>query len=60
MGHAGAIGLVRAFHAALGRPGVRGLIIEPRDMSNADFGKLLAADYVRMAQVIKASGAKIG
>ena len=33
--------------------------IEPRDMSNADFGKLLAADYVRMAQVVKASGAKI-
>jgi hypothetical protein len=26
--------------------------IEPRDMSNADFGKLLAADYVRMAQVV--------
>ena len=33
--------------------------IEPRDMSNAEFGKLLAADYVRMAQVVKASGAKI-
>lgn len=33
--------------------------IEPRDMSNTDFGKLLAADYVRMAQVVKASGAKI-
>jgi len=33
--------------------------IEPRDMSNADFGKLLAADFVRMAQVVKASGAKI-
>lgn len=33
--------------------------IEPRDMSNADFGKLLAADYVRMAQVVKASGAKL-
>jgi tripartite-type tricarboxylate transporter receptor subunit TctC len=33
--------------------------IEPRDLSNADFGKLLAADYVRMAQVVKASGAKI-
>ena len=33
--------------------------IEPRDMSNADFSKLLAADYVRMAQVVKASGAKI-
>ncbi len=33
--------------------------IEPRDMSNADFAKLLAADYVRMAQVVKASGAKI-
>ncbi len=33
--------------------------IEPRDLSNAEFGKLLAADYVRMAQVVKASGAKI-
>ncbi len=33
--------------------------IAPRDMSNADFSKLLAADYVRMAQVVKASGAKI-
>jgi len=33
--------------------------IEPRDMSNADFAKLLAADSVRMAQVVKASGAKI-
>lgn len=33
--------------------------IEPRDMGNAEFGKLLAADYVRMAQVVKASGAKI-
>ncbi len=33
--------------------------IEPRDMSNAEFGKLLAADYLRMAQVVKASGAKI-
>jgi len=33
--------------------------IEPRDMSNADFGKLLAADYVRMAQVVKAAGAKL-
>jgi tripartite-type tricarboxylate transporter receptor subunit TctC len=33
--------------------------IEPKAMSNADFSKLLAADYVRMAQVVKASGAKI-
>ena len=33
--------------------------IEPRDLSNADFSKLLAADYVRIAQVVKASGAKI-
>ena len=33
--------------------------IEPRDLSNGDFSKLLAADYVRMAQVVKASGAKI-
>ena len=32
--------------------------IEPQDLSNADFAKLLAADYVRMAQVVKASGAK--
>jgi len=33
--------------------------IEPQDLSNADFAKLLAADYVRMAQVVKASGAKL-
>ncbi|MET0310615.1 MAG: tripartite tricarboxylate transporter substrate binding protein [Burkholderiaceae bacterium] len=33
--------------------------VEPRAMSNADFTKLLASDYVRMAQVVKASGAKI-
>jgi tripartite-type tricarboxylate transporter receptor subunit TctC len=33
--------------------------IEPRELSEGDFGKLLAADYVRMAQVVKASGAKI-
>jgi tripartite-type tricarboxylate transporter receptor subunit TctC len=33
--------------------------IEPRAMSNADFGKLLAVDYKRMADVVKASGAKI-
>ena len=33
--------------------------IEPRALSNPDFGKLLAADYVRMAAVVKASGAKI-
>jgi tripartite-type tricarboxylate transporter receptor subunit TctC len=33
--------------------------IEPRDLSNGDFSKLLAADHVRMAQVVKASGAKI-
>jgi tripartite-type tricarboxylate transporter receptor subunit TctC len=33
--------------------------IEPRAMSNADFGKLLALDYKRMADVVKASGAKI-
>ncbi len=33
--------------------------IEPKAMSNADFGKLLAVDYKRMADVVKASGAKI-
>jgi tripartite-type tricarboxylate transporter receptor subunit TctC len=33
--------------------------IEPKAMSNADFGKLLALDYKRMADVVKASGAKI-
>lgn len=33
--------------------------IEPRALSNADFGKLLAVDYKRMADVVKASGAKI-
>lgn len=33
--------------------------IEPKAMSNADFGKLLALDYKRMAEVVKASGAKI-
>jgi len=33
--------------------------IEPLAMSNADFAKLLANDYKRMAEVVKASGAKI-
>jgi len=33
--------------------------IEPRAMSNADFSRLLAADFQRMAQVVKASGAKL-
>ena len=33
--------------------------IEPRALSNTDFSKLLAADYVRMAAVVKASGAKV-
>lgn len=33
--------------------------IEPLAMSNADFAKLLATDYERMAQVVKASGAKV-
>jgi len=33
--------------------------IEPRAMSNADFGKQLAVDYERMAKVVKASAAKI-
>ncbi len=33
--------------------------IEPLAMSNADFSKLLAADYKRMADVVKASGAKV-
>jgi tripartite-type tricarboxylate transporter receptor subunit TctC len=33
--------------------------IEPLAMNNADFAKLLAADYKRMAEVVKASGAKV-
>jgi tripartite-type tricarboxylate transporter receptor subunit TctC len=33
--------------------------IEPRAISNADFAKLLAADYLRMAQVVRTSGAKL-
>lgn len=33
--------------------------IEPQAMSNADFAKLLAVDYERMATVVKASGAKV-
>jgi tripartite-type tricarboxylate transporter receptor subunit TctC len=33
--------------------------IEPRALSNPDFAKLLSADYVRMAAVVKASGAKV-
>ncbi|NBQ85941.1 MAG: tripartite tricarboxylate transporter substrate binding protein [Betaproteobacteria bacterium] len=33
--------------------------IEPRAISNGDFAKLLAADYQRMAQVVKTSGAKL-
>jgi len=33
--------------------------IEPLAMSNADFARLLAADYKRMAEVVKASGAKV-
>lgn len=33
--------------------------IEPLAMNNADFSKLLVADYKRMADVVKASGAKV-
>lgn len=33
--------------------------IEPLAMSNADFARLLAVDYERMATVVKASGAKV-
>ena len=33
--------------------------IEPLAMNNADFARLLAADYERMARVVKLSGAKI-
>lgn len=33
--------------------------IEPRAMSNTEFARLLAADYERMARVVKASGAKL-
>ena len=33
--------------------------IEPLSMSNADFARLLALDYERMAKVVKTSGAKL-
>jgi tripartite-type tricarboxylate transporter receptor subunit TctC len=33
--------------------------IVPLAMSNADFAKLLAVDYERMAKVVKISGAKV-
>lgn len=33
--------------------------IEPLAMNNADFARLLATDYERMAKVVKASGAKV-
>jgi len=33
--------------------------IEPLAMNNVDFAKLLAVDYKRMAEVVKASGAKV-
>jgi tripartite-type tricarboxylate transporter receptor subunit TctC len=33
--------------------------IEPQAMSNADFAKLLAIDYERMARVVRVSGAKV-
>lgn len=33
--------------------------IEPLTLSHADFAKLLAADYRRMAEVVKVSGAKL-
>ena len=33
--------------------------IEPLAMTNADFGRLLALDYERMAKVVKTSGAKV-
>lgn len=33
--------------------------IEPLAMNNADFSKLLAVDYKRMAEVVRASGAKV-
>ena len=33
--------------------------IEPLAMNNTDFAKLLAVDYKRMAEVVKASGAKV-
>ena len=33
--------------------------IEPLAMGNADFARLLAVDYERMAKVVKASGAKV-
>ncbi len=33
--------------------------VQPKPMSNAEFRKLLEADYARMARVVKASGARI-
>lgn len=33
--------------------------IEPKAMNNADFSRLLAADYERMAKMVKTSGAKL-
>lgn len=33
--------------------------IEPLSMNSADFGRLLATDYERMAKVVKASGARV-
>jgi tripartite-type tricarboxylate transporter receptor subunit TctC len=33
--------------------------IEPLAMNNADFARLLAVDYKRMAEVVRASGAKV-
>ena len=33
--------------------------IEPLAMSNADFAKLLAVDYKRMAEIVRVSGAKV-
>lgn len=33
--------------------------IEPQAMNNADFAKLLAVDYKRMAEVVRTSGAKV-
>jgi tripartite-type tricarboxylate transporter receptor subunit TctC len=33
--------------------------IEPLALASADFGKLLAADYARMAEVVRTSGAKV-
>ena len=52
-----AIGALLKMPAILERLDKQG--IEPRALSPEDFASLLRADYARMAQVVKASGAKV-